>query len=284
MAPIDNSPAQAANINPGDIIVQVDGLPVTTVTDAVSRIRGPAGTSVTITLLESTGKTRTLTLIRAKINLVNVTWNTIPGTTIVPLRLSSFASTATGELDTALAAIKKQGATGIILDLRNNPGGLLDQAVGVVSRFVKVGSVIQQKDINGKVTTIPVMTNVTKTETPLVVLVNQGSASASEIVVGALMDAGRAKSAGETTFGTGTVLTEFPLTDGSALVLAIQEWLTPSGKTIWHTGLTPDKVVTLDTTVPPLFPDAEKRDAMTLDQIKASGDGQLLEAISELQK
>jgi carboxyl-terminal processing protease len=207
----------------------------------------------------------------------------LPGTTIAHLRLSSFASTAVGELDTALAAIKAQGATGIIFDLRDNPGGLLDQAVAVASRFIKSGNVMEEKDINGKITTLPVNNKgVTVTNTPMVVLINQGSASAAEIVAGALEDNGRAKTIGETTFGTGTVLTEFPLTDGSALVLAIQEWLTPSGKTIWHTGLTPDTVIALPATVGPLFPDAETRDKMTLDQIKAA-DAQLVGALSALQ-
>jgi carboxyl-terminal processing protease len=201
----------------------------------------------------------------------------LPGTSIVHLRIASFSSNATGELDTALAAVKAQGATGIILDLRNNPGGLLDQAVGVTSRFINKGNVILEKDINGKITSIPVVTGVPVTTLPMVVLVNEGTASASEIVVGALGDAGRAKSVGETTFGTGTVLTQFPLSDGSALVLAIQEWLTPSGKTIWHTGLTPDTVVSLAADVTPLFPEAEK--GMTQAQIQSSGDQQLLDAM-----
>jgi carboxyl-terminal processing protease len=114
----------------------------------------------------------------------------------------------------------------------------------------------------------------------MVILVNQGTASASEIVMGALQDAGRTKSIGETTFGTGTVLTQFPLSDGSVLILAIQEWLTPSGKTIWHTGLTPDKVVSLATGVTPLFPEAEQ--GLTQAQIQSSGDQQLLDAINML--
>ena len=280
VAPIDDSPAQKAGINPGDIIVQVDGTPVTSVTDAVTRIRGPAGTSVTLTILESSGTSRTITLVRAVINLVSVTWNMLPGTSIVHLRIASFSSNATGELDTALAAVKAQGATGIILDLRNNPGGLLDQAVGATSRFINKGNVILEKDINGKITSVPVVTGVPVTTLPMVVLVNEGTASASEIVVGALGDAGRAKSVGETTFGTGTVLTQFPLSDGSALVLAIQEWLTPSGKTIWHTGLTPDTVVSLAADVTPLFPEAEK--GMTQAQIQSSGDQQLLDAMGML--
>ena len=277
VAPIEDSPAQKAGLQSGDIIVSVDGQPITSVTDAVTRIRGPAGTSVTLTILESSGTTRAVTLVRAKITIVSVTWNMLPGTTIAHLRLASFASNTTGELDTALAAIKAQGATGIILDLRDNPGGLLDQAVDVASRFINKGNVIQEKDINGKITSIPVITGVPVTTLPMVIMVNEGTASAAEIVVGALSDAGRAQTVGETTFGTGTVLTQFPLSDGSALVLAIQEWLTPSGKTIWHTGLTPDIVVSLAAGVTPLFPDAEKGLSQT--QLHSSGDQQLLDAM-----
>ena len=277
VAPIEGSPAQKAGLQSGDIIVSVDGQAITSVTDAVSRIRGPAGTSVTLTILESSGTTRTVTLVRAEITIVSVTWNMLPGTSIAHLRIASFSSNATGELDAALAAIKSQGATGIIFDLRDNPGGLLDQAVGVTSRFINKGNVIQEKDINGKITSIPVVTGVPVTDLPMVILVNEGTASAAEIVVGALGDAGRAKSVGETTFGTGTVLTQFPLSDGSALVLAIQEWLTPSGKTIWHTGLTPDTVVSLAAGVTPLFPLAEK--GLSQEQIQSSGDQQLLNAM-----
>ncbi len=218
VAPIDGSPAQKAGLLPGDIITQVNGQLIIDVNDAISRIRGPAGTSVTLTIQESSGTTRIVTIVRATINLINVTWSKLPGTSIADLRIASFASNVTGELDTALSAIKSQGATGIILDLRDNPGGLLDQAVAVASRFLKSGNVLLEKDSKGKITSIPVNPGVTVTSLPMVVLVNQGTASAAEIVAGALQDAGRAKLIGETTFGTGTVLVTFPLSDGSAVV------------------------------------------------------------------
>jgi carboxyl-terminal processing protease len=114
----------------------------------------------------------------------------------------------------------------------------------------------------------------------MVVLVNGGTASAAEIVAGAIQDAGRAKLVGETTFGTGTVLNEFSLSDGSALMLAVEEWLTPKGRTIWHHGITPDVTVTLSTNVTPVTPDALKQ--MTATQLSASGDTQLLRAIELL--
>jgi carboxyl-terminal processing protease len=281
VAPIDGSPAQKAGLQSGDIILEVDGQPVSDVNDAASRIQGPAGTSVTLTILETSGTTKTVTIVRAQINLVNVTWNTLPGTSIAHLRIASFASNVTGELDTALAAIKSQGDTGIILDLRDNPGGLLDQAIGVASRFLNSGNVLEEKDINGNIKKDPVLTNVPKTNLPMVVLINEGTASASEIVAGALQDAGRAKLVGETTFGTGTALEPFPLADGSELLLGVSEWLTPSGKTIWHKGLTPDDVVSLATDVIPLYPEGEQ--GLTEAQIQSSGDQQLLDASNLLQ-
>jgi carboxyl-terminal processing protease len=280
VAPIEGSPGQRAGIRSGDIILKVDGQPVTDITDAVQRILGRAGTSVTLTIKTGTETPRDIAIIRAVINMQTVTWQQLPGTTIAHLRLSSFANGTANHLDSALAAIKQQGATGIILDLRDNPGGLLDEAVAVTSRFVKSGNVLLVKDSKGTITPVAVKARVTVTDLPMVVLVNEGTASAAEIVAGALRDAGRAKLVGETTFGTGTVLDQFPLSDGSALLLATQEWLTPSGKTIWHVGLTPDVVVSLSADATPLLPGLEQ--SMTPDQVKASGDTQLLRALNLL--
>ena len=206
----------------------------------------------------------------------------LPGTTIADLRISSFSQGTSTALDTALAAIKAQGVTGIILDLRDNPGGLLDEAIGTASRFLAGGFVLEEKDINGNIKKDLVLNNVTKTNLPIAVLVNGGTASAAEIVSGALQDSGRAKVIGQTTFGTGTALVGYNLTDGSQLVLGVSEWLTPSGKSIWHTGLTPDTVVSLTTGVAPLLPEAIT--GMTAAQLQASGDTQLLDAINMLQQ
>lgn len=282
VAPLDGSPAQKAGLRPGDIILKVDGQPVTGVEDAVQRITGPAGTSVTLTIQNTSGVTHNVTIVRAVINLISVTWQELPGTSIAQLRLASFERGTSSELDTALTAIKAQGVTGIILDLRDNPGGLLDEAVGVASRFLQSGDVLEEKDINGNITKVPVLNNVPKTSLPMVVLVNQGTASGAEIVAGALQANGRAKLLGETTFGTGTALVPFGLPDGSEILLGTEEWLTPAGKTIWHVGLSPDKVVSLATGVTPLFPEMEK--GLTLDQINASGDQQLLSALNLLQQ
>ena len=280
VAPLNGSPAQQAGLVSGDIIAKVNGQTITSLTQAVGLILGQAGTSVTLTIQGPSGATRDVTLVRAVVKLDSVSWHELPGTTIADLRLSSFIKGTTTELDAALAQIKARGCTGIILDLRDNPGGLLEDAVSVTSRFVASGNVLLEKDMQGKITAVPVAGGVTVTDLPVVVLVNQGTASAAEIVAGALQSNGRATLVGETTFGTGTVLNQFSLPDGSALLLAVQEWLTPAGKTIWHVGLTPDEVVSLPKGVTLLVPEEES--GLTLAQVQASGDQQLLAAMKLL--
>jgi carboxyl-terminal processing protease len=280
VAPMDNSPAQKAGLHTGDIILKVDGQSVKNIQDTALRIRGPSGTTVTLTIQTTAGATREVKLVRSRINLESVTWRQLPGTNVVHLQIASFTKGTTGELDAALVSIKTQNASGIILDLRDNPGGLLDEAVGVASRFLKSGDVLLAKDSVGNITHIPVIPNNAVTDLPVVTLINQRTASASEIVAGALHDAERTKLVGETTFGTGTVLEQFSLQDGSALLLAIQEWLTPSGKTIWHVGLAPDIAVTLAANVSPLFPTSEQ--GLTSEQLQNNSDQQLLRAASLL--
>jgi carboxyl-terminal processing protease len=283
VAPIDGSPAQKAGLRSGDIILQVNGQDITglPLDQVVGRILGPAGTLVTLTILEpSSGQTRDVTLTRAKITLQNVTWQRIPGTTIADVRITAFSQGVSAELHQALSAIQQQGMIGIILDLRDDPGGLLDESTGVASQFLSSGNVLLQKDVHGKVTPVPVENKYAATTLPMVVLINNGTASAAEIATGALQDAHRAKLVGETTFGTGTVLNQFSLSDGSALLLATQEWLTPDGHTIWHKGITPDVTVSLASNVSPVYPEAMK--TMTAAQLQASGDTQLLRALDLL--
>ena len=286
VAPLDNSPAQKAGIKPGDIILKVDGQDVTgytSLSQVVGLILGPAGTQVSLTLLNpQTGEQRTVTITRGHIQVNNVSWQMLPGSHIAHVRIAGFSQGVTDELKTALAEIKAQNATGLILDLRNDPGGLLDEAVGVASQFLKSGNVLLEKDVQGNTKPVSVIKGGTATDIPMVVLINQGTASASEIVSGALQDAGRATLIGETTFGTGTVLTPFPLSDGSALLLATQEWLTPKGRQIWHQGISPDQKVNLPADTAPLIPEEEK--GMTPAQLSASKDTQLLQAIQVLSR
>jgi carboxyl-terminal processing protease len=283
VAPIDNSPAQQAGLQAGDVILKVNGeemsgLPLSQV---VQRILGPAGTTVTLTIATpATGNVRDVTLTRAKITMHNVTWQQVPGTTLAHVRIAAFSNGVSQNLQQTLTEIKAQKLTGIVLDLRNNPGGLLDEAIGVVSQFVASGSALEEQDASGKITPIPVTHQYPVTDLPLVVLINQGSASAAEITAGALQDAGRATLIGETTFGTGTVLNDFNLPDGSALLLAVQEWLTPKGRVIWHHGIVPDAQVKLPTAAHLLLPEAER--TMTPDQVKASDDVQFLHALNML--
>jgi len=283
VAPMDGSPAQQAGLHPGDIILKVNsenvaGLPIDQV---VSRILGPAGTSVALTILTpETGQTRDVTLVRAHITLQNVFWQQLPGTQIAHVRIVAFSKGVTDDLRQALGEIKQRGLAGIILDLRSNPGGLLSEAVGTASQFLTGGNVLLEKDAQGAITPVPVQEGGLAPDLPLVVLIDPGTASAAEIVSGALQDAGRAKLVGETTFGTGTVLNQFGLSDGSALLLATEEWLTPEGQLIWHQGIAPDIQVSLPQGTTPLLPQAEV--GMTLEQVRNSGDAQLLRALELL--
>jgi carboxyl-terminal processing protease len=285
VAPMDGSPAEKAGVHAGDIILKVDGQDVTgqSLQAVVGRILGPSGTQVTITLLDpASGQQRDVTITRARILIHNVTWNMIPGTTIVHLRIAAFSNGVSDDLKQALKEIKAQHATGVVLDLRNNPGGLLDEAVAVTSQFLKSGSVLQEKNAQGEIKVVQVKSGGLATDIPIEVLINQGTASAAEIVSGALQDAGRAKLVGQTTFGTGTVLNQFNLPDGSAILLATEEWLTPKGRLIWHQGIEPDVSIELAANAEPLTPEGEK--GLSLSQLQNSGDSQLLSAIQLLEK
>jgi len=283
VAPFDGSPAQVAGLRSGDVIVKVDGKSVAglSLREVVSRIRGPVETGLTLTVRDPrTDETRKLSLMRAEVALRSVTWHLLPEGAIAHLRIASFSRGTSNELGQALKAMGQAGASGLVLDLRNDPGGLLDEAVGVASQFLENGSVLQVKDAQGRVHAVPTQKGLPICLLPMVVLVNAGTASAAEIVSGALQDAGRAALVGETTFGTGTVLQEFRLSDGSALMVAVEEWLTPRGRTIWHKGIAPDVAVPLPSQVPPLVPEQEA--TLTKPQLQASRDDQLLRGLGLL--
>jgi carboxyl-terminal processing protease len=284
VAPLPDSPAIRAGLTPGDIILKVNGediagLPLDQV---VARISGPAGTVVALTILNpATEQSREIHLTRAKVEIHDVQWQRLPGTDFVHLHLAGFDKGSSVELQKALGTINKEHLNGIVLDLRNNPGGLLSEAINVASQFLATGTVLEVKNAAGKITEIPVKPHGAATKIPLVVLVNGGSASAAEIVAGALQDAHRGPLVGEKTFGTGTVLNEIPLSDGSALLLAVEEWLTPDGHVIWHKGIKPNEEVALKSDKPPLLPENES--SLTVTQLSNSGDTQLLRAIQLLE-
>lgn len=283
VTPLDNSPAQKAGVQAGEVILAVDGTNVagSNLLQVVKLISGPVGTNVKLLILDpQTRQTREVNLTRAEIKAQNVTWNRLPGTRIDHLRIAAFSETVTKSLIKALKAIEHEKSQGIVLDLRNNPGGLLDNAVSTASQFLQSGNVLLEKDAEGKIKNIPVKKDGVALHVPMVCLVNGGTASAAEIVAGALQDHGRAKLVGTKTFGTGTVLQDFPLSDGSALLLAVEEWLTPNGETIWHKGITPDRVVPMTDGSSPLTPPEER--GMTARQLRQSKDRQLLEAMDLL--
>jgi carboxyl-terminal processing protease len=285
VAPMDESPAQRAGLKPGDIILKVDGEEVSglPLEQVVGRILGPAGSTVNLTILRpGTGQTIDLTLVRARVALHNVKWQRLPGTTVAHVRITSFSKGVGEDLRKALKSLREERLTGLILDLRNNPGGLFDEAVETASQFLSSGNVVLEKDAKGRIRSVPVQPGGLATAIPMAVLVNGGTASAPEIVSGAMQDARRATLVGEKTFGTGTVLNPFPLSDGSALLLAVEEWLTPAGHVIWHRGISPDVLVPLPPEASPLFPDVEK--GMTAEELRQSKDEQLLRALGLLNR
>lgn len=276
---VPDSPAQKAGLLAGDIVAAVDGVSVSgkTLDDVVSSIRGKAGTTVKLDLTRKGAAPFTLSIVRAEISVPAVSWAMVPGTKTADIRIEEFSAGVTDDLKGALLGAQDAGATSVVLDLRDNPGGYVDQAIGVASVFIQSGTVYQEKDASGTVKAVPVKPGERATDIPLVVLVNVGSASASEIVSGALQDSGRAKVYGQTTFGTGTVLNEFDLSDGSALLVGTVEWLTPKGREIWHHGIAPDVSVALPTTSHVLTPDDIKSNGVSA--VTSADDTQLKAAV-----
>jgi carboxyl-terminal processing protease len=280
-APIDDSPAQRAGLRSGEIILSVNGHAIAgmTLNQAVEQISGPVGTPVELGILNpATKRIRDVTLVRAEIKIHDVTWQQLPGTQIADVRIAGFDDDMSDELRSDLRDIRQQKLQGLILDLRDNPGGVLDEAISVASQFLAGGNVLLIKDASGQTKAVPVVPGGLATNLPMAILINQGSASAAEIVAGALRDAHRGKLIGETSFGTGTVLNEFSLPGGAAILLAVEEWLTPSGESFWHKGITPELEVDLTTNAIPLVPAAEE--GMTPEQLQSSKDDQLLQALT----
>jgi carboxyl-terminal processing protease len=281
-APIDGSPAEEAGISSDDVLLAIDGKSVRgdEVLEVVEKVKGPEGTSVELTLRHD-GQRRTYDLQRAEIDSPVASWTLIPGTDVGLVLLSSFSDNSAQELQNAFEEAKAAGARRFILDLRNNPGGRLDQAVEMAGYFLEPESVVYiRKDASGKREEITVEGDPESTEAPLAVVVDGGTASSAEILAGALRDNDRATVVGETTFGTGTVLSEFALRDGSSILLGVAEWLTPNGDFIRNTGITPGVRVPLSEDAKPLEPD-DVRD-LSLDEIFEK-DAQLRTAYEKLQ-
>lgn len=281
--PMDNSPAQRAGLRPGEIIMSVDGkdiagLPLSQVANEIS---GPVGTPVELgTLSPKTHRFRNVTIVRADITISDVSWRRLPGSQVADVRIAAFDDHMSDDLRAALREIRQQKLKGLVLDLRDNPGGVLNEAVRVSSQFLAGGNVLLVRSTEGRIKPIAVQSGGLATNVPMAVLINRGTASAAEIVAGALRDASRAELIGETTFGTGTVLSEFPLTGGSAVLLAVAEWLTPDGQSFWHKGISPEIEVSLPPDARPLLPAAMA--GMTPQQLQSSDDKQLLRALDQV--
>jgi len=284
-APIPGSPAAKAGLKHGDIITAVNGVSTKgkDISGLSTMIEGQAGTPVSITIYRpSTKQILTFKIVRAVIQVPNVLMHYIPQDHIADIEIVQFSDGVSSQLKTDLLQAKKLGATKIILDLRENPGGYLAEAVNTASEFIKSGNVLLEQDSTGNRTPVPVTGTTIDTSIPIVVLVNKDTASAAEIVSGALQDNHRAIIMGVTTFGTGTVLEQFTLSDGSAILLGTQEWLTPDGQFIRGQGITPN-IQVKDPSNVILTPDLENASNMTEQQILSSGDTQLAAAIKYLE-
>ena len=278
VAPIDGAPAERAGILPGDVVSAVDNVPVTAedVASSVARMRGEAGTMVMLDV-QRPGSERPLKFALTRTELhVKTVQSEYLGNGLGYVRLSSFAESTEAELEQATheltAAAGRDELLGLVLDLRSNPGGLLDSAVQVADAFLESGVIVtgtgrmRKAQFEQTAGAGDLLENV-----PTVVLVNASSASASEIVAGALQDHQRARIVGEKTYGKGSVQTVMPLGEGSALKLTTSRYLTPSGRSINGTGIEPDVVVHSD--------DVNRQYRGKNGRVAMRDDAQLLEAV-----
>src|SRR5882762_5406348 len=247
VSPIEGTPAYRAGLQTGDRIVKIDGLVTKDMQlpDAVKRMRGKPGTKVTITVVrEGWTEPKDFEIAREQIRVQSVRAHDLGGG-IAYLKLRQFQEQSPGDMSAALDKANKAGMKALVLDLRNNPGGLLTAAVEVTEEFIDDGKLVVYTEGRVRNQNMRFSAHAKKSypNLPMVVLVNQGSASASEIVAGALQDWGRAIVVGNQTFGKGSVQTIIPLSDGSGLRLTTAKYFTPKGRSIHGKGITPDIVV-----------------------------------------
>lgn len=279
-----DSPARAAGLLPGDVISEVDGASTRRMDIAGLReaILGSEGDSLTLTI-ERAGEPDDISIAvtRQTIQRQPVTWRWLPENT-VQMRVTGFEPGVNQKVRSALEAIRDAGATRLILDLRGNPGGLVPEVIGVASQFLDEGSVIfmeQGRDSDPKsIQTVGRMGE--WLDLALVVLIDGQSASGAEVLAAALRDNDRATLIGETTFGTGTVLSTFPQDDGSSLILGTAFWLTSEGEHVWQQGVEPDEEVGLASNAFPSRPEDDPE--VTTSELDASKDEQLQAAYAAL--
>lgn len=283
ITPLDGSPADQAGVRAGDIIMEVNGEDVSALqlNELIDMIRGEEGTQVVITFYRpDTRESLEVSIIRAEIKLDAATWTMIPGTDVALIRMTQFSANLNDETVAAVEEARTAGAMALVVDVRNNPGGLLQQAIDVTSQFLTGGNVLLQEDADGARVPYSVKPNGVATDLPLVVLINRGSASSAEIFAGAIQDHDRGVLVGETTFGTGTVLRPFELDDGSVIMLGTSQWLTPNGRLIRKQGIEPDIAAEIPVENNLLSP-SELKD-MTVVELLLSEDTQLLKALEVL--
>lgn len=251
VAPLPDSPAEKAGIKAKDVILEVDGQKTSDLgfETTINKIRGAAGTDVTI-LIKRAGSDENIkfTITREKIVVPSVTYEIKQsgGKKFEVVTLRQFGDDTDALFDKATLDIEQNKPDGIILDLRNNPGGYLDSAVNVASYFIDGGTIVSEVEKNNQKKDVKTVRRATLKSYPLALLVNEGSASASEIVAGAIKDRGRGKIIGTTTFGKGSVQILENLSDNSAVKITIAKWLTPNGSQINKVGIKPDIEVTED--------------------------------------
>lgn len=247
VAPLDGSPAEAAGLRSGDLILAVNGESIEglSLLEAVNLIRGPRGSDVTL-LVRHLGQIEEVELVvrRDRIELDSVLVRSRPEDRFAHIRLTTFYSDTPEDLARAIEEQQANGAEGLILDVRDNPGGLLSSVVEVVSMFIDDGLILYELDGAGRRTDHSARNPGQFSDIPLVILANRGSASASEIVVGALQDHDRAKIVGDKTFGKGSVNRLYRLGNGGGLYLTFAKWYTPNGRLIEGNGIEPDHEVT----------------------------------------
>ncbi|MCP4416703.1 MAG: S41 family peptidase [Chloroflexi bacterium] len=245
VTPIDGSPAEAAGIQPGDILRQADGVDLTgmDVTEAAGLVRGPAGTTVSL-VIERDGELLDIDIVRDVIKLASVRGEVLEEG-IAYVRISRFGNNTDEDLAEILPDLLAENPSGLIIDVRRNPGGALDTTVNISNQFLDEGLVLVEQFGDGEERPFEVSEGGLALEIPIVVLIDEGSASASEVLAGALQDQGRGVLIGQTSFGKGTVQTVHTLSNDGGVRITIAEWLTPFKSSIHEIGLTPDYFIPL---------------------------------------
>ncbi|MFO7538124.1 MAG: S41 family peptidase [Chloroflexota bacterium] len=264
VSPIDDSPAAEAGLQPGDIILEANGVDLRGIDliEGVDYVRGPEGTAVTL-LIERNGEQFEVEIIRARIRIDSVNGEMLADN-IAYVRINRFGERTANELETILTDLLGQEPVGLIVDVRRNPGGGLEAALDVADQFLPGGTILIERFGDGRERIFEATANGLATDIPLVVLVDEGSASASEVLAGAIRDQGRGILIGETTFGKGTVQSWQPLSNGGGVRITIARWLTPNDTWIDQTGLEPDITVSL--------PDMEEFDEFMDTQLETAVD------------